>query len=175
MAQDPHRFTYLLTYPPPLRASSAGSQVVEYHIASDSKPELETAIASAIPSSSAKRRHTHIVLDSSASPGKRHKKDPLLATSSPYHKCQDCGEEFVAKYKLLAHRKIHDGKQPYSCTQCGEMFPVKNMLQNHLMQHSGELTCTFCARVLSTKRSLQRHIAQHTGEKVSGNLSAVVK
>ena len=114
--------------------------------------------------SSVKRRH--MVLDSGSSPGKRHKKDPLLATSSPFHKCAVCGEEFAAKYKLLAHRKIHDGKQPYACTQCGEMFPVKNMLANHLMQHSGELTCTFCARVLSTKRSLQRHIAQHTGEKV---------
>ncbi|KAF0297365.1 Gastrula zinc finger protein XlCGF57.1 [Amphibalanus amphitrite] len=138
-----------------------GGQVIEYQIAADDAKPEETAVAAG---TSAKRRH--LVLDSTnASPSKRHKKDALLTTSSPYHKCPDCGEEFVAKYKLLAHRKIHDGKQPYACGQCGEMFPVKNMLANHLMQHSGELTCTFCSRVLSTKRSLQRHIAQHTGEK----------
>ncbi|XP_068112262.1 oocyte zinc finger protein XlCOF7.1-like isoform X3 [Hyperolius riggenbachi] len=81
--------------------------------------------------------------------------------------CLECGKCFAFKSKLVRHRVIHSGVQPYQCSECGKWFKQRAYLNEHQKMHSGEFlfACSECGKRFSRKLFLLNHARRHTGEK----------
>ncbi len=86
----------------------------------------------------------------------------------PYHPsmpgsiCDLCGKEFMDKYKLAFHHKLHHEKM--TCKICLEELSGTNSLRNHMAQEHPEhfdfSVCNYCGKKFMTKFILKKHLAQ---------------
>ncbi|KAM8908540.1 uncharacterized protein AB9W97_005845 isoform 2-T2 [Spinachia spinachia] len=84
-------------------------------------------------------------------------------TGEPPVLCSFCGKSFVNKTTLSIHMRIHTGEKPYACAQCGKRFTQNGSLKIHLRTHSGEkpYTCNQCAASFNNPSNLRRHMITH--------------
>uniref|UniRef100_A0A8C4RLB1 C2H2-type domain-containing protein n=1 Tax=Erpetoichthys calabaricus TaxID=27687 RepID=A0A8C4RLB1_ERPCA len=94
-------------------------------------------------------------------------KDELGPTKQKRYDCSECGKQFVVKWHLQTHMRIHTGEKPYCCSECGKRFTRNNSLQTHTRIHTGEkpYCCSECGKRFTCNKSLQTHTRIHTGEK----------
>ncbi|XP_053235047.1 zinc finger protein 91-like isoform X1 [Podarcis raffonei] len=59
------------------------------------------------------------------------------------HECEDCGESFMWRDKLLCHQAMHTETKPYLCSMCGQDFIRKDSLEAHEKTHGFECSKRF--------------------------------
>ena len=80
--------------------------------------------------------------------------------------CTVCHKNFVDKYTLKVHQRIHTGERPFHCTLCEKKFTQRSALQFHLETHDGQKhECSICGYKFTQARSLKRHMLFHSGHK----------
>ncbi|XP_037317949.2 uncharacterized protein LOC119211267 [Pungitius pungitius] len=89
-------------------------------------------------------------------------------TGEPPVLCSFCGKSFVNKTTLSIHMRIHTGEKPYACAQCGKRFTQNGSLKIHLRTHSGEkpYTCNQCTASFNNPSNLRRHMITHNPDGV---------
>lgn len=72
------------------------------------------------------------------------------------HVCNICQKDFITKWELLKHERVHSGERPYVCNICQKGFSVKAYLVEHERVYSGErpFICNVCEKSFVLKRSL---------------------
>ena len=92
------------------------------------------------------------------------------ATGEKIHECDECKKIFTWMRGLYMHKRIHNGKKPYSstefglhskekpyqCKECGKDFSQKAGLSQHLKIHIVEKAhqCNKCGRCFSQRSIL---------------------
>ena len=78
------------------------------------------------------------------------------------YKCEDCGRQFIDKYKLLKHQQcIHNKDNPYKCEECFKRFPSESDLVLHKATNhnvEGKYPCPKCRKVFEKPRPLSEHL-----------------
>lgn len=91
------------------------------------------------------------------------------------YKCnyQDCNKEFLSKYNLNLHIKIHlEDNNPFKCEKCDKLFKTEFKLTNHYKkEHPNhiilEFKCNECNIIYTSKGNLVQHYRRvHTKEKI---------
>ena len=74
------------------------------------------------------------------------------------YRCEDCGQMFGTRSRMLWHREIHSGDKPYLCDDCGKSFLRRTTLDQHKLMHSGErpYMCDECGKSFTWS-----HVARH--------------
>ncbi|KAJ6642340.1 Zinc finger protein, partial [Pseudolycoriella hygida] len=92
------------------------------------------------------------------------KPKPNIVKSFP---CDICGMNFVQKYQLKNHQRVHTGEKPFACDECQMKFAQRTYLILHKRTHSGEkpFSCDECGSSFARKSCLQLHQRTHTGER----------
>ncbi|XP_069842652.1 zinc finger protein 271-like [Dendropsophus ebraccatus] len=86
--------------------------------------------------------------------------------------CSFCGQSFVTKDEVEAHRPVHlkmgpTGQKLYECVECKKCFNNSSNLRKHTVIHTGKkpFTCNICNQSFRQATHLQRHYLVHTGER----------
>ena len=69
--------------------------------------------------------------------------------------CDNCGEKFAAKYKLLDHIKNAHDDNAYPCDDCNKIFIGKWKLKNHKETHK-TIECTKCKSYIPEKETVPK-------------------
>ncbi|XP_030757320.1 zinc finger protein 678-like [Sitophilus oryzae] len=92
---------------------------------------------------------------------------------TPY-KCNHCDDSFKGIDELMAHLRIHRGKDPYQCKKCDKGFISKKELDEHFQIHvlqkpaiPKNFRCSICSKEFAKLCDIERHTRVHTGEKPS--------
>lgn len=83
------------------------------------------------------------------------------------NQCMYCGKQFLRKWNLNEHIKIHTKEKPFECKICHKRFTQKHSLVEHTRIHSGErpFECDICHKRFRIKYNCKVHKRRHTGEK----------
>uniref|UniRef100_A0A8C8RPZ4 Uncharacterized protein n=1 Tax=Pelusios castaneus TaxID=367368 RepID=A0A8C8RPZ4_9SAUR len=81
--------------------------------------------------------------------------------------CPDCGEGFLRRCDLAAHRKSHMGEWPHQCPKCGRRFRKRSVLVNHQRTHlqDDRYKCPDCGQGFKWPGQLEMHRYSHMEEK----------
>lgn len=73
--------------------------------------------------------------------------------------CLQCHLMFSSDADLAIHGRLHSGDRPFKCNSCGEAFISKNFLRAHkrAVRH-GPLQCDNCRRVFKKQSKLMNHL-----------------
>ena len=99
------------------------------------------------------------------------------ATGEKIHECDECKKTFTWMRGLHMHKRIYNGKKPYSstefglhskekpdqCKECGKDFSQKTGLSQHLKIHTIEKPhqCNKRGRCFSQRSVLSKHQSPH--------------
>ncbi|XP_067130144.1 gastrula zinc finger protein XlCGF57.1-like [Centruroides vittatus] len=88
-------------------------------------------------------------------------------TKNGKYQCDSCKKEFVSKYSLKCHRRIHTGEGLFSCEFRNRQFTHSSSLRDRVNTHTGEkpFTCDHCKRSFTQRGNLIQHLRTHTGDK----------
>jgi len=91
----------------------------------------------------------------------------LVKTNTNSFSCIKCKKEFVNRYRLNDHMKIHNQPHAFECKNCPKAFPRKSNLNKHMLIHSNDprLICSFCGKKFSRTAGVKRHEMVHRAEK----------
>ncbi|CAG9859513.1 unnamed protein product [Phyllotreta striolata] len=92
----------------------------------------------------------------------------LLKSNKPTFKCKVCQMPQPTYYKLLKHRRLHEGQdRPHVCPHCGSEFREVEDFSAHLRVHKGKhpYMCNKCDSGFWTKKAYQAHAAVHVLKK----------
>ncbi|XP_055001362.1 zinc finger protein 549-like isoform X1 [Sorex araneus] len=109
----------------------------------------------------------HQATDSGEHPQRNKENSETSLTLPKLFKCNDCGNAFIKKKRLLEHQRIHTGEKPHECHQCGKFFRQRSTLCEHRKLHSKAkpFKCSDCGKSFIYKRRFLEHQRIHTGEK----------
>lgn len=93
---------------------------------------------------------------------------------NPYE-CKHCDDRFNDVESLMAHIRVHQGKDPYQCRKCDRGFLTKEEYEEHIPVHilkkgptpPKRYRCDVCSKEFSKLCDIERHTRVHTGEKPS--------
>ncbi|CAH8619747.1 unnamed protein product [Heterobilharzia americana] len=84
--------------------------------------------------------------------------------------CEVCRKNFSSTNALAVHKRLHEGRFPYTCRLCSANFAQKNHLKLHLDSHHAYVeldaapkpfVCKTCGRGFLFTVSIQQHRLQH--------------
>ena len=80
----------------------------------------------------------------------------------PYN-CTTCLSEFIRKYDLDRHTRMHTGDKPYQCQDCGMQFSENYRLKSHRKRHQRfyECECPVCGKLFLKHSTLNTHMKIH--------------
>ncbi|KAF7275797.1 hypothetical protein GWI33_011269, partial [Rhynchophorus ferrugineus] len=96
----------------------------------------------------------------------KHSQDKMKR--SQWYKCKICCAVFSNYYKLSKHKFEHKLKvNPYECNQCNDKFKDIDLLMAHIRVHQGKdpYQCKKCDKGFSTKEDLDKHVLIHVLKK----------
>ncbi|XP_052098903.1 zinc finger protein 510-like [Mytilus californianus] len=117
-------------------------------------------------SSNSGRRKSHSKLHAYTDLNKCNKGKKLYSPKNylerPYN-CTTCEGQFIRKYDLERHTRMHTGDKPYECKECGKRFPENYRLQSHRKTHkiSYQSECPVCGKLYLQHSTLQTHMKIH--------------
>ena len=87
--------------------------------------------------------------------------------TQPKNNCKHCGKNFLLKWVLEEHERLHTGEKPIQCASCEKSFRAKQGLYIHVKtHHTKTLTtkCDPCWKTFHSKRDLSKHLSKYHGE-----------
>jgi len=91
------------------------------------------------------------------------KSEKILSRGTSFP-CEQCGQSFRTKSKLLTHASIHEGFKPYQCKQCLRAFSLEVNLKSHMKNHKKEVmklhTCQVCSKPFYYLREIVEHMEE---------------
>ncbi|XP_049884131.1 zinc finger protein 816-like [Pectinophora gossypiella] len=76
-------------------------------------------------------------------------------------KCAQCGKCFQRKYRLIAHRRLHQAaRASHACSVCGKRFTTASNMQRHMVSHTGlkPFKCEMCGKCFKHASEKRVHI-----------------
>ena len=73
------------------------------------------------------------------------------------YRCEDCGQMFGTRSRMLCHRKMHTGERAHLCDDCGKSFTTRESLVRHRWMHSSEKPhkCDECGKSFLQRTKLK--------------------